>query len=116
MITRSLLLFISILIGGGLLLWLGLTLTNNNSMEGLSTIQKKLSDNELLFTVFRIGLIFTIYHYWENFCKWCGNYKNLDDDTVNLLIGSTNNAIMWFVVIELVINQNVFGLIFNKIL
>ena len=116
MVKTSLFLFSLIFLGVGLLLWFGLVVTNNNTIEGFSKIQNVMSDNEIILTVFRIGLLLVIYNYWTSLCQWFGQYKKLDEDIIVSLIRSRNKMMIWLFIVEIIINQNLIGLILEKIL
>ena len=101
--------------GFGLIFWLGILLTGNNSIDGMAGIQTFFKDNGLIFTIFRIALLGIIFYLWRDLCNWFGRFKKLDQKMVDYLFDSRNSIMIWFVFIELLVNQNTIGWLLLKL-
>ena len=114
MLKSGLKLFSVFFFGFGLLLWLGMTLTDTNNIEGFANIQNSIADNSIALTVIRIILLSLLYKYWTTIYQWFGRKKDLEQEAIDLLIKSRNKIMMWMIAVEILIIQNVVGWLLEK--
>ena len=102
-LTAALLLLI------GVIVLLVIQLTNQNTLEGLAAISQFFEQQKWTFTVFRVCLLAGLFWQWIPLIHWLARRNNWDDELRVTLIEARWKVLAWFVLFELIVNQNLLG-------
>ena len=112
-IGKLLALTVLLLLATGVITLLVLTLMGQNSIEGLASTGQFFEQNRLTFTAFRLSLLAVLFWQWDGFIQWLAKKQAWDDDLRLTLLAARWRILTWFVIFEIVINQNLIGYLLN---
>ena len=101
------------LFAAGVIGALAMQLMNQNSVDGLAATSQFFEHNKLLFTAFRVSLLSLLFWQWERFISWLAKIHHWDDDMRFSIIEARWRILSWFVIFEMIVNQNLLGYLFN---
>ena len=94
-----------ILLVSALFMVVMLRITGGNA-NSLAAISQFFEQHRLFFTVFRLGLLLTLYINWEKSVQWLSRKKDWDSDMETMVLQLKTRFFVWMLIFELVINQN----------
>ncbi|MCU7801316.1 MAG: hypothetical protein KZQ70_14585 [gamma proteobacterium symbiont of Lucinoma myriamae] len=97
----------------GLIVLFGMSLFDQDSVEGFTAISQFFEQQKLLFTVFRMSLLAIVFWHWESFINWLSKMHQWEEEMRLIIIDARWKILAWFVVFEIMINQNLIGFLLN---
>lgn len=112
-IGKLLALTVLLLLATGVITLLVLTLMGQNSIESLASTGQFFEQNRLIFTAFRLSFLAVLFWQWDWVIHWLAKKQAWDDDLRLTLLDARWRILTWFVIFEIVINQNLIGYLLN---
>ncbi len=101
-----------ILVISGLLMVVVLKATGGNA-DSLIAISHFFEKQRLFFTIFRLGLLLTLYINWETAVKWLSRKKDWDKEMETSVLQLKSRFFIWMLIFEIVVNQNLLSYLIN---
>jgi len=97
----------------GIILLLVMKLLGQDSVEGVVALSTFFEQKRMLFTAFRMSLLTLVFWQWDPFINWLSARYHWDDEMRDIIIEARWQILAWFIVFEIVVNQNLIGFAIN---
>ena len=112
-IGKLLALTMKILFVIGVILLFGLKIFDQDSIEGVSSLSHFFEQQKLMFTFFRVALLTVVFWQWNVLINGLAKIHDWENEMRLTLIDAHWKILIWFVIFEIVINQNLMGYVLN---
>ena len=110
---KLLALMVGLLLISGVIMMIVFQIGGQNSVEGLSTLSQFLEQQKIIFTAFRLSLVIIVFWKWALLGHWLARIRQWDDELLQLFLDIKWKVLIWILIFELVINQNLIGYLLN---